>query len=65
MALAVNCVNHLQKEVAHLHVHDSVLVELCKWNCEVKRDLLFPFDDVKKCDEINKTKKLRRPSFHP
>ncbi|KAK4318784.1 hypothetical protein Pmani_010207 [Petrolisthes manimaculis] len=54
-----------QKEVARIHVNDTALAELCKWECEVGTEELFPFDVVKKCDEIHKTKKLGRPSFHP
>ena len=62
---AVNYVNHLRKEVARIHVHDSALAELCKWDCEIGRDDLFPFDVAKKCGEIHKTKKLGRPTFRP
>lgn len=62
---AVNYLNQLRKEVARIHVHDSALVDLCKWDCEVGTDALFPFDIAKKCDEIHKTKKLGRPIFRP
>lgn len=62
---AFNYLNHLRKEVARIHVHDSALTELCKWEHEVGKDALFPFDVAKKCDEIHKTKKLGRPSFRP
>lgn len=62
---AVNYVNQLRKEVARLHVHDSALEELCKWECEVGRDDLFPFDVVKKCEDIHKSRKLGRPAFRP
>lgn len=62
---AVNYLNQLRKEVARIHVNDSALAELCKWECEVGREDLFPFDVVKKCDEIHKTRKLGRPSFRP
>ena len=60
---SVNFLNHLRKEVARIHVHDSALVDLCRWDCEVGKDELFPFDVAKKCDEIHKTKKLGRPFF--
>lgn len=62
---AINYINQLRKEVARVHVNDTALAELCKWECEVGTDSLFPFDIVKKCDEIHKTKKLGRPSFRP
>lgn len=51
--------------MARIHVHKRTLVELCKWECEVGNDELFPFDAVKKCDEIHKVRKLGRPSFRP
>ena len=51
--------------MARLHVSDTALAELCKWECNAGTDVLFPFDVVKKCDEIHKTKKLGRPSFRP
>ena len=62
---AFNYLNHLRTEVARIHVSDSALTELCKWEHEVGRDALFPFDVAKKCDEIHKTKRLGRPSFRP
>lgn len=62
---AINFLNHMRKEVARLHVHDSALTDLCKWDCDVGTDALFPFDIAKKCDEIHKTKRLGRPSFRP
>lgn len=62
---SVNYLNHLRKEVARIHVHDSALVDICRWDCEVGTDELFPFDVVKKCDDIHKTKKLGRPFFRP
>ncbi|MPC43991.1 hypothetical protein E2C01_037650 [Portunus trituberculatus] len=33
LASAFNYVNHLQKEVAQIHVNDLALPELCKWDC--------------------------------
>ena len=65
LSSAVNYINQLRKEVVRIHVHDSALVDLCKWECEVGKDDLFPFDVTKKCEEIHKTRKLGRPSFHP
>ena len=65
LASAVNYLNHLRKEVARIHVNDTALTELCKSELEVGQTELFPFDVVKKCDEIHKTKKLGRPSFRP
>ncbi|MPC86768.1 hypothetical protein E2C01_081604 [Portunus trituberculatus] len=62
---AVNYINQLRKEVALTHVNDSALEELCKWECEVGQDDLFPFDVIKKCEEIHKSRKLGRPSFRP
>lgn len=62
---AVNYLNQVRKEVARIHVSDSALAELCKWECEVGRDDLFPFDVIKKCDEIRKTRQLGRPSSRP
>ncbi|KAK3888608.1 hypothetical protein Pcinc_007334 [Petrolisthes cinctipes] len=62
---AFNYINQLRKEVIRFHVIDNALSELCKGGCEVGTDELFPFDVVKKCDEIHKTKKLGRPSFRP
>ncbi|XP_045131599.1 uncharacterized protein LOC123516406 isoform X3 [Portunus trituberculatus] len=62
---AVNYVIQLRKEVARFNVHDSALEELCKWECEVGRDDLFPFDVVKKCEDIHKSRKLGRPAFRP
>ncbi|MPC65753.1 hypothetical protein E2C01_059889 [Portunus trituberculatus] len=61
---AFTYINQIRKEVIHFHVNDSALAELCKWDCEVRLDDLFPFD-VKKCDELHRTKKLGRPSFRP
>ena len=62
---AVNYLNHLRKEVARIHVGDSALVELCKWDCEVGESDLFPFDVSKRCDEIHKTRRLGRPTSRP
>lgn len=60
---AFNYLNHLRKEVARLHVNDTALAELCKWEYDVGTDSLFPSDVVKKCDEIHRTKKLGQSSF--
>ncbi|MPC45529.1 hypothetical protein E2C01_039230 [Portunus trituberculatus] len=61
----VNYINQLRKEVAKIHINDSALADLCKWECEVGKDDLFPFDVTKKCEEIHKARKLERPSFCP
>lgn len=53
---AFNYINQIRKEVIRFHVNDTALAELCKADCEVGTDDLFPFDIVKKCDEIHKTK---------
>lgn len=63
LASAVNYINQLRKEVVRLNVHDTALAELCRWDCEVGKDSLFPFDVVKKCDELHRTKQLGRPGF--
>ncbi|MPC92446.1 hypothetical protein E2C01_087535 [Portunus trituberculatus] len=65
LASAANYVNQLRKEVVKFHVNDSAFAELCKWDCEVGGEVLFPFDVKKKCDEICRTRKLGRPSFRP
>ncbi|XP_063872825.1 uncharacterized protein LOC135107091 isoform X1 [Scylla paramamosain] len=65
LSSVINYINQLRKEVARLHVHDSALAELCKWEYEVGQDALFPFDVTKKCKEIHKTKKLGRPTYRP
>ncbi|MPC54745.1 hypothetical protein E2C01_048670 [Portunus trituberculatus] len=65
LSSAVNYLNQVRKEVARIHVNDSALAELCKWECEVGRDELFPFDVIKKCEEIHKSRKLGRPSSRP
>lgn len=65
LASAVNYLNQLRKEVARIHVNDSALAELCIWECEVGQDDLFPFDVIKKCEEIHKSRKLGRPTFRP
>ncbi|XP_063856582.1 uncharacterized protein LOC135098244 [Scylla paramamosain] len=62
---AVNYINQLRKEIARTHVNDSALAELCNWECEVGKDDLFPFDVIKKCEEIHKSRKLGRPTFRP
>ncbi|MPC74717.1 hypothetical protein E2C01_069091 [Portunus trituberculatus] len=62
---AVNYLNQLRKDVAQIHVRDSAMVDLCKWECEVGQQELFPFDVTRKCEEIHKTGRLGRPSFRP
>ncbi|MPC54312.1 hypothetical protein E2C01_048222 [Portunus trituberculatus] len=62
---AVNYLNQVRKEVARIHINDSALAELCKWECEVGQEKLFPFDMIKLCEEVHKTRKLGRPSFRP
>ena len=62
---AVNYLNQLRKEVVRIHANDSALAELCKWECEVGKDDLFPFDVIKKCDDILRTRRLGRPAFRP
>lgn len=62
---AVNYINQLRKEVARIHVRDTAMADLCKWKYEVGTDDLFPFNVVKKCEELHKTGKLGRPSFRP
>ncbi|XP_045137191.1 uncharacterized protein LOC123519752 [Portunus trituberculatus] len=62
---AVNYLNQLRKDVARIHVRDSAMVDLCKWECEVGQQELFPFDVTKKCEEIHKAGRLGRPSFRP
>lgn len=44
----VNYINQLVREVAHIHRHDSALAKLCRWDCKIGKDELFPFDVVKK-----------------
>lgn len=63
LAAAFNYLNHIRKEVARIHVHDSALAQLSRWECEVGTNELFPFDVAKKCDEIHKTKKLGKPYY--
>ncbi|MPC68725.1 hypothetical protein E2C01_062931 [Portunus trituberculatus] len=65
LASAVNYVNQLWKEVARINVNDSPLAELCKWECAVGKEVLFPFDVTKKCDKICKTRKVGRHLLHP
>ena len=60
---AVNYINQLRKDIARIHVRDSAMVDLCKWECEVGQNELFPFDVAKKCEEIHKEGRLGRPSF--
>ena len=60
---AFNYVNHIHKEVARIHMHDSALAKLCSWECEVGTADLFPVDVAKKCEEMHKTRKLGR-SFY-
>ena len=62
---AVCYINQLRKEVARIHVHDSALAELCRWDCDVGTAELFPFDVIKKCEEIHRARRLGRPSFRP
>ena len=62
---AVNYLNQLRKDVARIHVRDSAMVDLCKWECEVGQQELFPFDVTQKCEEIHKAGRLGRPSFRP
>ncbi|MPC74606.1 hypothetical protein E2C01_068975 [Portunus trituberculatus] len=57
--------NQLRKEVARIHVNNSALAELCRWDCEVGTAELFPFDVVKKCEELHRARRLGRPSFRP
>lgn len=65
LTLAANYINYLWKEVTHIHVDDSVLSELCKWECKAGESALFPFDVSKRYDEIHRTKRLWCPFFHP
>ena len=62
---AVNYINQLRKDIARIHVRDSAMVDICKWECEVGQNELFPFDVTKKCEEIHKAGKLGRPAFRP
>lgn len=62
---AVCYLNQLRKEVARIHVNDTALAELCRWDCEVGTAELFPFDVIKKCEEIHRARRLGRPSFRP
>ena len=63
LAAAFNYLNHIRKEVARIHVNDSVLAQLSRWECEVGTNELFLFDVAKKCDEIHKTKQLGKPYY--
>ncbi|MPC48803.1 hypothetical protein E2C01_042586 [Portunus trituberculatus] len=63
LSSTVHYVNHLRKEVARIHVHDSALPDLCRWECEVGQDDLFLFDMVKKCEEAHR--KEAREAFYP
>ena len=63
LTAAFNYVNHIHKEVARIHMHDSALAKLCSWECEVGTADLFPVDVAKKCEEMHKTRKLGR-SFY-
>lgn len=63
MFSTINYVNHLKKEVAHLYVNDMALPDLYKWEWEVGEKELFPFDLVKRCDEIHKTRRLEKTGF--
>ncbi|MPC33288.1 hypothetical protein E2C01_026632 [Portunus trituberculatus] len=62
---AVNYINQLWKEVALARMNDTALADLCNLNCEVGKNELFPFDVIKKCEYIHKSKNLGRPNFCP
>lgn len=62
---AVNYINQLRKDTARIHVRDLAMVDLCKWECEVGQDELFPFDVAKKCEEIHRAGRLGRLAFRP
>lgn len=63
MAAAFNYLNHIRKEVVRIHVNDSALAQLSRWDCEVGTNELFPFDVAKKCEEIHRTKRLGKPFY--
>ena len=65
LAAAFNYLNQLRKEVARISVSDSALAGLCKWDYDVGKDELFPFDVTKKCDELHKSKTLGRYKRYP
>lgn len=58
---AANYINQLRKEVARIHVRDTAMADLCKWEYEVGTDDLFPFNVVKKCEDVE----IRKASFRP
>ena len=39
---AINYINRLRKDIARIHVRVSAMVDLCKWECEVGQEELFP-----------------------
>ena len=58
LAAAFNYLNQTRKEVVRMHVREQSLTSLCKWDCPVGQDELFPFDVTKRCDEIGKVRTL-------
>ena len=58
IAASFNFLNQTRKELARIYVRETALGQLCKWDHEVGQDKLFPFDVSKRCDELNKVKKL-------
>lgn len=72
LAAAFNYINQSRKEVIRMNVREQGLPGLCKWDCPVGQDELFPFDVTKRCDEIGKVRTLgssfrmsSKPRFQP
>ncbi|MPC98113.1 hypothetical protein E2C01_093465 [Portunus trituberculatus] len=54
--------NHARKDGIHASIRHLPMNKICNWETEVGSDVVFPFDVVKKLEDLKKAKKLTSTS---
>ena len=58
LTASVNYMNHARKDGIRASIRHLPMNKICNWETEVGTDLVFPFDVIKKLEDLKKAKKL-------
>ena len=62
LTASVNYMNHARKDGIRASIRHLPMNKICSWETEVGTDVVFPFDVVKKLEDLKKAKKLTSTS---
>ena len=58
LTVSVNSMKNVRKDGIHASICHLPMNKICNWETEVGTDVVFPFDVVKKLEDLRKAKKL-------